>query len=61
MAVTQEVIDRIVGNVRKRYPGWEGVNDPRFQEEEIRYKREVSPRCGCAPWDSASQGISRRR
>jgi|CXWL01.1.fsa_nt_gi hypothetical protein len=42
MAVSQEVIDRIVGNVRKRYPGWEGVNDPRFQEEEIRYKREAS-------------------
>lgn len=42
MAVSQEVIDRIVGNVRKRYPGWEGVNDPRFQEEEVRYKRIAS-------------------
>ncbi|MDX1996238.1 MAG: AAA family ATPase [Thermoanaerobaculia bacterium] len=42
MAVSQEVIDRIVGNVRKRYPGWEGVNDSRFQEEEVRYKREAS-------------------
>lgn len=42
MAVSQEVIDRIVGNVRKQYPGWEGVEDWRFQEEEIRYKRRAS-------------------
>jgi hypothetical protein len=41
MSLAPETIARIVDLVHVWYPGWTGIQDPRFQKNEIGYKREA--------------------
>lgn len=37
-----ELIERLLTLVRRRYPGWEGFDHPRFRKDEIDYKRRAA-------------------
>ena len=41
MSFAPETITRIIDYIHVWYPGWTGVEDPRFQENEIIYKRNA--------------------
>ena len=41
MSLAPETIARIIDHIEVWYPDWTGIQDPRFQQNEIGYKREA--------------------
>ena len=41
MDLNPERIRHVLSLVQQQYPGWSGFSDPRFQENEVHYKRSA--------------------
>ncbi len=39
--LTHDLVQKLIQLVNRRYPGWKGFSDPRFVEDELRYKNNA--------------------
>jgi len=37
--LTQELVERLIELVNRRYPNWQGFSDQRFIDDELTYKK----------------------